>query len=213
MRSLILIGASGLAREVVAVLEASDAYKPVGFLDDDSSTHSSVVAGLPVFGGIDDAGDYADSDFVVCTGRSRRSLVQRLQRLGIGESRYATVVAPSAVVPANCPVGQGSIVLSGVVLTADVSIGRHAVLMPRVVCTHDDRLGDYVTLCGGVVLGGSVIVGDDAYLGMNSSVRQNVRIAERAVLGMGAALLSDLPADETWAGNPAQPITHSGSRR
>jgi sugar O-acyltransferase (sialic acid O-acetyltransferase NeuD family) len=210
MRPLILVGASGLAREVVGVLDGSDTYKPIGFLDDDAALLGREVADLPVFGGVDTARDHDAADFLVCTGsgRSRRVLVERLQRMGVGRERYATVIATSAVVPASCQVGRGSIVLAGVVLTADVAVGCHTVLMPHVVCTHDNQLGDFVTLCAGVGLGGSVTVGDEAYLGMNCTVRQNGRVAAGAVLGMGAVLLADLPAGQVWAGNPARLIDH-----
>lgn len=215
MRSVLLIGAGGLAKEVVALLEGSEIYKPVALLDDDSSRHGLDFAGLPVTGGVESVGEHDDSDILVCTGSgtSRRSIVNRLSSIGIGSARYATAVAPDLRVSSGVSVGAGSIVMSGTVLTASVSIGQHTVLMPNVVCTHDNRLADYVTLCAGVALGGSVEIGEEAYLGMNSSVRQNLRIGARAVLGMGAVLLTDLPSDDVWAGNPAVNINSEKSRQ
>lgn len=214
MRSVILIGAGGLAREVIALLEDSLEYKAVGLLDDNTTVHGADVGGLPVLGGIDSAGDHDDSDFLVCTGsgRSRRLIVERLLRLGIDSSRYATVIAPDVRIPRDSEVGSGAILLAGTVLTTSVSIGHHAVLMPRVVCTHDDRIEGFGTLCAGVTLGGSVVVEEQAYLGMNSSVKQNIRVGAGAVLGMGSVLLADLPAHQVWAGNPAHPINHGDSR-
>ena len=79
--------------------------------------------------------------------------------------------------------------------------------MPGVVMTHDDVVDDYATLCAGAVLGGGVHVGRGAYIGMNSSVRQNVRIGDDSTLGMGSALLGDLPQRQTWAGVPAHALT------
>lgn len=214
MRSVILIGAGGLAREVMALLESSAEYKPIGLLDDNPVLHGTDIGGLPVLGGIDSAGEHNDSDFLVCTGsgRSRRLIVERLLRLGIDSARYATVVAPDVRVPSDSTIGTGAILLAGTVLTASVSIGNHVVLMPRVVCTHDNQVEDFGTLCAGVTLGGSVVVEERAYLGMNSAVKQNVRVGACAVLGMGSVLLTDLPADEVWAGNPAHLINHGDSR-
>lgn len=208
MRSVILIGAGGLAREVVALLEWSQDYKPTGLLDDNHALHGTDIAGLPVLGGVDSVRDHDESDLLVCagSGKSRRAIVDRLHGMGVDECRYATVVAPDVQVSSDSSIGAGSIILAGSVLTASVAVGRHNVLMPHSVCTHDNRLGDYVTLCAGVALGGHAVVAHEAYLGMNSSVRQHVQIGACAVLGMGSVLLTDLPADEIWAGNPARNI-------
>jgi acyl-[acyl carrier protein]--UDP-N-acetylglucosamine O-acyltransferase len=89
-------------------------------------------------------------------------------------------------------------------MTASVTVGRHVVAMPQATMTHDNTVDDFATLCAGVSLGGFVTVGRAAYLGMNSCVRQNVTVGAETTLGMGAALLSDLPDGQTWAGVPAR---------
>lgn len=202
---IVLVAASGLAREVnSAVLANGDQYV-VGVLDDNPTLHGTDVGGLTVLGGTDSAAEFGDAKFVVCAGAggARRLIVNRLAGLGIGPARFATVVHPTATVPASCLIGVGSVVLAQVTLTADVTVGEHVVLMPQVVLTHDNRIGDFATICAGVVLGGSVDIGPAAYLGMNSAVRQDLRVGEGATLGMGSVLLRDLPGGQTWAGVPA----------
>lgn len=217
---LVLLAASGLAREVMAVVAAGERFDLVGVLDDDPTRHGSRVGPARVLGAIADAVDHQDAQFVVCAGRgaARERIVDRLGALGIGHDRYATVIDPTSVVPAGCTVAAGSILLSHVSLTADVTVGRHVVVMPQAVLTHDNRIGDYATVCAGVVLGGNVTVGDAAYLGMNASVRQNLKVGAGATLGMGSVLLHDLPTGRTWAGVPARDLAnrndeHDGSAR
>jgi sugar O-acyltransferase (sialic acid O-acetyltransferase NeuD family) len=205
-RPLILIAASGLAREVLAALEGSSEYQAVGILDDDRELVGQLVGGVAVLGPLEVVTDYPEAMLLICVGRgvARARVRRRLVDLGIDDQRFATVVDPTVRIPSSARVDLGTIVLAGVVLTADVQLGQHVVVMPHVTLTHDDQLADYVTVCAGVTLGGSVRVGYGAYLGMNASVREGVDVAHHAVLGMGAVLLGDLPAHETWAGVPAR---------
>jgi sugar O-acyltransferase (sialic acid O-acetyltransferase NeuD family) len=205
MRSLVLVGASGLAREVLMVELARGRYDDLVIVDDDPGRWGSSLHGVKVVGPIAIAAEPGVGDVVVCigSGQGRRQVVERLAALGVTGARYATVVDPSVRVPPTCTVGRGSVLLAGVVLTCDVHIHRHVVVMPNVTLTHDDVISDYATLCAGVSLGGEVTVEPAAYLGMNSSVRQRLTVGTGGVLGMGAVLLRHLPAGETWVGVPA----------
>ena len=207
-RPLLLVAAGGLARETARAFAASRSGGALGFLDDDPAKAGATLAGVPVLGPIEAVVDHPEARLVVCAGRGagRRAIVARLAALGVGEERYATILAPGVHVPEGCTVGAGSILLAGTVLTADVTVGRHVVCMPNVTLTHDDVLDDFVTLAAGVVLGGGVHVGEAAYLGMNSSVRELLQVGAEAVLGMGAALVSDQPAGSVWAGVPARQL-------
>ena len=204
---LLLVAASGLAREVLAVCEATG-RSVVGVLDDDPAKAGTALGTTTVLGPLDRVRHHPDAELLLCAGKGsvRRDLAVRLAALGVGDDRYATVVDPSVRVPRSCSLGGGSILLGGVVLTADVRVGRHVVCMPHVTLTHDDDLADYVTLTTGVSLGGGVTVGEAAYIGMNASVREQRTVGAACVLGMGAALVGDQPPATVYAGVPARPI-------
>jgi sugar O-acyltransferase (sialic acid O-acetyltransferase NeuD family) len=198
---VLLVGASGLAREVLA----AGMTGVVGILDDDDALAGGEVGGLPVLGPIADAAS-RDEELLVCIGPSeaRRHVVRRLSRAGVPEHRYARFVARSARIGASSEVGAGCILLDGVVVTADARIGCHAVVMPNCTITHDDVLEDFATLTSGVALAGGVRIGEAAYLGMNATVRQGLRVGVGATVGMGAVVLHDVPPHETWVGVPAR---------
>jgi sugar O-acyltransferase (sialic acid O-acetyltransferase NeuD family) len=204
-RPLLLVAASGLAREVLPVVRESG-REILGLLDDRHDELPPTIAEAQVLGGIDDVVHYPHADLLVCVGSGlgRERVVARLSALGIESERYATVVDPSVRNPGACPIGLGSILLANVVLTADAEIGEHVVVMPRVTITHDCLIDDFATLAAGVALGGGVRVGRGAFLGMNCSVRQGISIGIGATIGMGAVVLSDVRAAETWVGIPAR---------
>ncbi|MDD7833555.1 MULTISPECIES: acetyltransferase [Paenarthrobacter] len=208
MSELLLIAASGLAREVLAMVRSSGPFDVVGILDDDEDKLGRVVDGAHVLGPIRDALKFPHALLLVCigTGSGREGVVMRLRSLGLDDDRYATAIDPSVNVPEGCIIGRGSILLAHVSMTASVTIGNHVVAMPGVTFTHDDVISDYATFASGVSLGGNVHVGRAAYIGMNASVRERRSIGAKATIGMGAAVLTDVPDDETWAGVPARVI-------
>ncbi len=208
MSSLVLLGASGLAREVIAMERMLRRYDDVLVLDDAPDLWGTRLDGVEVVGPIEVVAEQVEGDLLLCTGSgaARRRIARRLRGLGVTPERYGRVIHPSVEIPPGCCVGAGCILMAGVVLTARVDVHRHVVAMPHVVLTHEDVVADYATLCAGVALGGGVVVEEAAYLGMNASVRQGVTVGRDATLGMGAVLLEDLPAGQTWAGVPARRI-------
>lgn len=205
MSQLIIVAAGGLGREAAAVAARLSDWDLLGFLDDRPDLAGREVSGVPVLGPLAAVEEHPDAALVICAGKgqARRTIVGRLSELGVRSDRFATVIAPDVHVPSSCSVGPGSILLSGTVMTAGVTLGAHVVAMPGVVLTHDNRVHDFATLCAQVTLGGNVIIGEAAYLGMGSMIRERVEVGPDSVLGMGAVLLRNLPAGETWVGLPA----------
>jgi sugar O-acyltransferase (sialic acid O-acetyltransferase NeuD family) len=205
MRDLILIAASGLAREVMAMRQTQ--FRVVGVLDDDPTLHGTDIGGVQVLGGLELAAQLPGS-FLVCVGAGsgRRRVVERLSELGIGSERFATLVDETVALSNNSFIGDGSVILAGTVLTADVIVGRHVVVMPNCTLTHDDIVDDFATLAAGVAVGGVVRIGTEAYLGMNASIRQRTSVGAGATVGMGAVVLEDVPSGQVWAGVPAKEL-------
>jgi len=208
MTDLIVIGASGLAREALAVVRETGSHRPVGVLDDDAARMPPSFDGVPVRGRIADLNQFPGAEVLVCvgSGAARERIVYWLAETGVRGIRFATVVDPSVRNPGGCRIGAGSILLANVSITAAAELGEHVVMMPGVTVTHDDVVEDYVTLTAGVSLGGGVHVARGAYLGMNAAVLPGVRVGRKAVVGMCAAVIADVPDNETWAGVPARAI-------
>ncbi len=205
--AVLLVGASGLAREVIPVLREAG-RDILGVLDDRHELLPPAVSDVAMLGGIDDVRRFPEAEVLVCVG-SGQARAAIIERMGIAPARYTSVIDPSVRNPAGCPIGAGSILLAGVVITADVVIGRHVVAMPQVTIPHDCVVDDFVTFASGVSLGGGVTVGRAAYLGMNSSVLPGRKIGAGATVGMGAVVLADVPEAQAWAGVPARQLGES----
>lgn len=221
MTELVLIGAGGLTRETLEVIAAINdvdpAWKPIAILDDDTEVAGTHVARLPVVGPVEAIDSFPNAAVVICVAsptrpNSRKAISERLGCRGVTAERFATLIHPAASLARTTSVGHGSVIMAGVVSTADVTIGRHAIVMPGTVLTHDDVVADYVTSAAGVRLAGGVHVGEGAYLGAGAVVREHRTIDAGAVVGMGAVVIDDVPAGDTWVGCPARPLGSDRTR-
>ena len=214
---LVIVGAGGFARETAEAVrhinDVASTFELLGYVDDDPALHGCQVDGVPVLGPTIAVTAMSEVLCVVCVGNPRDPLSRRrvVQRLGLPDSRLATVVHPTVVLPGSASVGAGTVLLAGVVLTAAVTVGRHVAVMPHVVCTHDDVVEDFATLGAGVRLAGHVRIGAGAYVGSGALVREGLTVGDSALVGMGAVVLDDVPPGQIWAGVPARRLPARGS--
>lgn len=211
---LLLLGASGLGREVAAAVAAVNDHRAtwevLGYLDDDPIVEGSTIGQHRVLGPLEVVAAFPDARLVLCVaGRRAPGARTRAALAADAPERYATIVHPAASIGAGTDLAPGTIVLAGAVTTADVAVGAHCVLMPQVVLTHDDVLADHVICAAGAVIAGGVHVGEGSYLGTGCRIREDLRIGAWATIGMGAVVLDDVPSGEVWAGVPARPLRHT----
>lgn len=86
---------------------------------------------------------------------------------------------------------------------ADTAIGDYTKINNLCHIAHNNRIGRNVTITGCVNVSGSNVIDDDVWIAPNSSIRGWVHIGKGATVGMGAVVVKDIPAEETWVGNPA----------
>lgn len=71
---------------------------------------------------------------------------------------------------------------------------------------HNCRIGAHVVMAAFAGVSGSSRVGDGVQFGGRVGLKDHVHVGQGARIAAGAAVLSDVPAGETWAGYPSKPI-------
>ena len=88
----------------------------------------------------------------------------------------------------------------------DTVIGENTKIDNLVMIAHNCVIGRNCLIAGQTGMSGSVIVGDGVMFGGKAGIGDHLKIGVGARVAAGAGVLADIPAGETWSGDPAKPI-------
>lgn len=193
---LILLGASGHAKVVIAALREAGRDVSACY-DDDQALWGKQILGVPIAPGAE-APTGAPAVIAIGNNAVRKKLAETL------DLDWQTVVHPRAWVHESVTLGEGTVVFAGAVIQPDTAIGRHSIVNTGASVDHDGVIGDYVHLAPGVHLAGGVTIGEGSFLGVNAGVIQYRRVGAWTTVGAGGIVVRDLPDHVTAVGVPAR---------
>lgn len=205
---IILVGASGHAGVIADAVERAGEHQIVGVVDR-SRPPGSDFMGYPVLGRDTElcalAREHGADGALLGIGDNwiRGQLAERYRR-EMPALAFPAVVHPSAVLGRGVTLGHGTVVLAGAVVNGPTQIGRFCVIYTRASIDHDSVMDDGSSLAPGVSLGGRVHVGEYSAIGTGASSRHSVRIGAHTVVGVGTAVVGDLPDHVVAVGVPAR---------
>ncbi|MGB8191623.1 MAG: UDP-3-O-(3-hydroxymyristoyl)glucosamine N-acyltransferase [Chitinophagaceae bacterium] len=77
---------------------------------------------------------------------------------------------------------------------------------------HNVQIGRHCLVIAHAMIGGSCVIGDHAWIAPNAGIIQKTSIGPGATVGLGAVVLEQVPAGETWAGVPARKIGQTNKK-
>lgn len=211
MKDLIIFGASGFGREVAWAVErlnkATPTWNLLGFMDDADDIQRTKINGYPVLGKTVDVGYYPDAFFVVAVGASRirEKIVSNLKEVN-PSIRFGTVIDPSVEISELVTIGEGTIICAHTIITVNIEIGSHVIINLDCTVGHDAVLRDFVTLYPSVNVSGITNIGHAVELGTGMQIIQGKTVGDYSIVGAGAVVVKDIPANCTAVGSPAKPI-------
>ena len=208
-RPLVIVGAGGFAREVLALVKdigraGGDVWRVVAFLERGDEPFGGPLDGVPVLGSPAPGSERPWAVAGIGEAADRRHEVARRADQVAG---WATLIHPTVTFdPDTVRVGEGSIVCAGTSLTTDLVLGRHVILNLHCTVGHDCVLGDYVSAMPGCHISGGVTLGEAVFLGTGAVVLPGVEVGAGALVGAGAVVTRDVAPGVTVVGVPARAV-------
>lgn len=215
MTRIAILGAGGFAREVRWLIEeinrAAPRYAFAGYLVSDPSTLGPYDSADEVVGALDVLEDEDRRPDALAIGIGNPTV---RYRLGTElQAQYPTIAWPALVHPtvrydaASCRLGAGALLCSGVILTVNVVVEPFALLNLACTVGHEAHIGSGAVLNPTVNISGGVTLGDRVAVGTGTQILQYLEVGADTVIGAGAVVTKDLPANVTAVGVPAKVIT------
>lgn len=211
MKKIAVFGAGGFGREVHDMIEqinsANKQYDFIGFFDD-GIEKGTIINTFPVLGGATELNKFgSDLCIVLAIGNPeiKRKVFEKISNPKIS---FPTLIHPSVYI-GNMKfnkIGNGCIICAGNIITVNITIEDFVILNLSCTVGHDTIIGRFSSFMPTVNISGEINIGECVYVGTGAKIINQLHIGANSLIGSGAVVTSDLPANCTAVGVPAKVI-------
>lgn len=209
MKDLIIIGAGGFGREVLAWARqsagAAREWRVKGFLDDNTEALTGKRVIAPWLGRVSDHAPSENEVFICAIGTPaiKRACTELIASRG---GQFTTLIHPTAILGDEVELGPGVILCPYAVVSGYNTLGRGVVVNMHSTVDHDASVGDWTQINCHCDITGGVEVGREVWFSSGVSIAPGIRIGDGAFLGIGSAVLRDVEPGAKVFGVPARRI-------
>lgn len=205
---IIIIGAGGLAREIVSWHNTSKnnlSTKIVGFLDDNLNALEGYITNLNILGKVDLENIKQNQSviFAISNVNAKKIL---LEKAIISNVKVANYIHESCFIGERTTFGKGLVMLPYAIVSCDIYIGDLVFINSGSQIGHDAKIGNYTSIMANVDIGGGAEIGNNVFIGSNAVILPGVKIPDNTRIGAGAVVLRNIKESGTYFGNPAKKI-------
>ena len=207
MNEIYVLGVGGSTPLFIELAEACG-YKVVGLYHYNDERTGENEHGFTILGSFDDMlkSDIRGKKILLSQGnmKIRKELTDKIKAVGgiihptAIVSRFANISDDGVCIGANC------------IIQADVVINAGGVIRDMALVCHQTTIGNYCFIGPKALVGAHILIEDFAFIGQSSLlVSGKVRnVGGNTLVGAGAVVTKELPADVVVVGNPARIISH-----
>ena len=213
VKKVVFLGASTAFYEVSEIIHIINlkekTYEIIAILDDNIEMHGKLMRGVKVEGALSLASNFTDAYFVFGIGSMKTRLIRQeiLNKINIDESRFVSIIHPSAVIDRSVNIENGCIIHCGVCIGNDANIRAFSVIAVNSAIGPNVILDRFAMVTSLVVILSGAVIGKSVFVGACSCVTENVRIGAGSMVGAGTIVSRNLDNGIFFLGNPGRVIS------
>ena len=212
-RNLIVLGSSGLAKEIAQVAEQVNAHTHawnfLGFISESSSDAGKSLGTGKILGNDEWLlQDDLKSDLIIGVGypKVKAAILERYLNNG-DRFAFPNLVHPGAYLDSSrVELGRGNVITAGCNFTCDISVGDFNLFNLNMTVGHDVRIGDLNVCNPSVNISGDVHLGSRILVGTGCQILEHLKLGDDATLGAGCVVAKNVAHGVTVTGIPARPV-------
>jgi len=200
MKNVVLIGAGGHARSVIANLEKN--HFSISGIYDSNFSNSELIFDIPV---VSDPNDISAKEMIVLAigdNGARKRLFEKFRQQIVNEN----IFHPSATLEKHVKCGVANLVFANCYLNNGVEIGDNNLINTSAVLEHEVVIGSHNHISVGAILLGRSKIGNNCFIGAGSVIRETISICDNVVVGAHSYVFADISEPGTYVGSPARKI-------
>lgn len=205
---MMILGAKGHAKDLLAVLNHNAYSQEICFYDDISrDVGQKLYEQYAVIRSKETAISFLKKTKDFALGIGKPNIRKMLAETFLPYGTLVSIISNTAIIgQEDVILGEGLNIMPQVFISNSVRIGRGTLINTAVSIHHDVTIGAYSELMPGCRILGGAQLGDMCSIGSGALVLPNVKIGNKVVVGAGAVVTKDLPDNITVAGIPAKKL-------
>lgn len=205
---MVIVGAKGHAKEVLAILEDNQYRGEIFFFDDVSKDLPGLMYGkFPVITSLADVEKVLTQDRTFILGTGKPALRKKLFDIFNAFAEPVSLISRTAIIGQHeVALGKGINIMFQAFISNNATVGEGVLINSSVHIHHDVSVGAFCELAPGVKLLGGAKIGAYSFIGANAVILPGVRVGAKVVIGAGAVVNKDVPDSTMVVGVPAKVI-------
>lgn len=205
---MVIVGAKGHAKEILAVLEDNQYSGEILFFDNVSKDLPMLMYGkFPVITSLLDAeiALAGGAGFILGTGKP--SVRKKLYETFCAFSEPVSLLSRTALIGRHeVFLGKGLNVMFNAFISNHTRIGNGVLVNSGAYVHHDVEIGAFCELGPGARVLGGAKVGAGSFVGANGVVLPGITVGKQVVIGAGAVVNKNVPDNVVVVGVPAHEV-------
>jgi len=206
--NLVIIGASGLAREVydlaLTCYAADPNFRVKGFLSDGPSNIEAM--GYPKVLNSVSGYEVQEGDVFFCAIGNVNDRKKTCEIILMKGGTFINLIHPTAIISPSAKIGMGVAIKAYSSLASDVRIGNFVYLQSAVILGHDVVIGNFCQVNSFSFFAGYCLIEDLCVINAGAKLIQKSKVETGATVGIGSVVLTRVKAGTTVFGVPAKKI-------